>query len=251
MQITIVGSSSCIPDVGTESACFIIDGKHLVDTGWCAALKMREYGFDPLSLESIILTHLHQDHFIGLPQLLFSAGLRKQQRKSAEPLHIIGPGQHLARVVAAAFDFLQVYRFPQLSVDYRLVPLNPGDSCELPGLRLETTAARHASGHDQPEMALVYKATGRNDGECFAFTGDTHYHPPIAQFVQGVPLLIHDGAHTAAKDAANIAKIAGVGQLVLTHYLQASAPQLLAEAQAVFANTVLAVAGESFTVQSP
>ncbi|OHE77176.1 MAG: hypothetical protein A2107_10855 [Verrucomicrobia bacterium GWF2_62_7] len=67
LKITIIGDSSCIPDLRREVACFLINGKHLVDTGWCAALRMREYGFDPLALESIILTHFHQDHYIGLP----------------------------------------------------------------------------------------------------------------------------------------------------------------------------------------
>ncbi|MGI6419279.1 MAG: hypothetical protein ACOX1P_26855 [Thermoguttaceae bacterium] len=49
MNVTILGDSSCIPDLGHEAACFLINGKHLVDAGWCAALKMRQYGFDPLA----------------------------------------------------------------------------------------------------------------------------------------------------------------------------------------------------------
>jgi len=86
----------------------LINGKHLVDTGWCAALKMREYGFDPLALESIILTHFHQDHYLGLPQLLFFVGLRK---RPGLLLNIAGPSENLQRVVEAADAFLQVPRF--------------------------------------------------------------------------------------------------------------------------------------------
>lgn len=37
LKITIIGDSSCIPDLRHEAACFLINGKHLVDTGWCAA----------------------------------------------------------------------------------------------------------------------------------------------------------------------------------------------------------------------
>jgi len=56
---------------------------------------MRQYGFDPLALESIILTHFHQDHYIGLPQLLFYIGLKK---RSGPPLAVIGPNEHLKQI---------------------------------------------------------------------------------------------------------------------------------------------------------
>ena len=245
MKVTFIGESTCIPDVGREMACFLINGRHLVDTGWYAALKMREYGFDPLALDSIILTHLHQDHYIGLPQLLFFNGLRKQRKEDSPPLNIVGPAEYLERVVNAAVEFLQVYRFPELQVNYKLVPLRPGESCELADLRLETSAASHVSGRHRPEMALVYKVTEKAGGACFAFTGDTHYHPPIAEFVKGVPLLIHDGSHTAAKDAATIAKAAGVGRLLLIHYTQANSERLLKDAREVFPSSFLAKAGET------
>jgi ribonuclease BN (tRNA processing enzyme) len=251
MKITIIGHSTCIPDVGQEMACFLINAKHLVDSGWCGALKMREYGFDPLAIESVIFTHLHQDHYIGLPQLLFFSGLRKQQKTSAPPLRIVGPAPYLERLVKAAFEFLQVYRFPELEVNHELLPLSPGQSFELGDLRFETFAARHVSGHDRPEPALVYKVTEKPSGACFAFTGDTHYHPPIADFVKGVSLLIHDAAHTSAKDSATIAKTAGVGRLLLIHYSQPRANQLLAEARAVFPNTDLARQGETLEIPSP
>ena len=32
MKITFIGTSACIPDVGSEVASFLIDGKVLVDT---------------------------------------------------------------------------------------------------------------------------------------------------------------------------------------------------------------------------
>ncbi|MBI5684582.1 MAG: MBL fold metallo-hydrolase [Verrucomicrobia bacterium] len=248
LKITIIGESSCIPDVKREMACFLINGKHLVDTGWCAALRMREHGFDPLALESIIITHFHQDHYIGLPQLLFYIGLRK---RPGPPLNIVGPSENLRRVVEAADAFLQVPRFPELAVNRKLVPLNAGDKFEVTGLRFETFAARHTSGTNRVEQALVYKVTDKASGACAVFTGDTHPHPPIAEFAKGVSLLIHDGAHTPPKDAARIAQQAGVKKLVLIHYNQSRAAKLLAEAKSVFPNTELAEEGRTLEVSAP
>lgn len=244
MKITILGDSACIPDPGHDAASFLINGKHLVDTGWYSALKMREYGFDPLALESIIITHFHQDHYIGLPQLLFFAGLKRMDR----PLTIAGPVEHLAHLLQATNDFLQVARFPEIAANYKTIPLAPGDSFELSGLRFETMASRHISGAKRVEPALVYKVTDKTNGARAAFTGDTSYHPPIAEFAQGMPLLIHDGAHTSAKDAADIARRAHVGRLALIHYTQAHAERLLQEAQVVFPNTELAKQGQTLEI---
>lgn len=245
MKITVLGDSTCTPDVGHEAACMLINGKHLFDAGWCAVLKMREYGFDPMALESVILSHFHQDHYLGLPQLLFYLGLHKRR---GAPLKILGPREHLETVVQAAVEFLQVSRFPELGFDYRLVPLAPGDECELADLHLTTFAARHVSGADRLEPALVYKATDKANGACAVLTGDTHHHPPIAEFAKDVPLLIHDGVHTPPKDAAEVARRAGAGRLVLIHYPQNRAARILAEAQAVFPRTELAREGTTLEV---
>jgi len=248
LKITIIGDSSCIPDKGRETACFLINGKHLVDTGWCSALRMRDHGFDPLKLDSIILTHFHQDHYIGLPQLLFYIGLRK---RSGPPLNIYGPSENLQRVVEAADAFLQVPRFPELAVNRKLVPLAAGDKFDTADLRFETFAANHVSGTKKMEQALVYKVTDKTSGVSAVFTGDTHHHPPIAEFAKGVSLLIHDASHTAPKDAAQIAKQAGVKRLVLIHYGYSRGAKILAEAQAVFPSTELAEEGHTLEVSGP
>ncbi|HIE29595.1 TPA: MBL fold metallo-hydrolase [Candidatus Poribacteria bacterium] len=241
MKITFIGSSTCIPDLKYETASFVINGKHLVDTGWNAVLKMREYSIEPLSIKSLIITHLHQDHYIGLPQFLFYMGLKKR----TEALHIIGPKEHLMQVVNSAFDFLQISRFPELEVSSLLVPLSPGQTFEEEELHFSTCAAKHVSGSGAPENALAYKVIESTTKKSFAFTGDTSFHPPIAEFAKGLPLLIHDAAHTSPKDAARIAKMAEVERLFLIHYSQERASSVLEEAQEVFENSFLAREGET------
>ena len=245
LRIRVLGESSCIPDVGRETACLLINDKHLVDTGWCTVARLRDAGIDPVTLETLIFTHLHHDHYIGLPQVLFYLGMRK---RPGPPLRIIGPGEHLARVLGAADAFLQVARFPEIAAPRDLVPLRAGDRFETSDLRFETFAARHVSGRDRAEPALVYRVSPKTGGACAAFTGDTHHHPPIAGFVRGVSLLIHDGSHTQPADAARIAREAGVGRLVLIHYPEARAARMLAEARAIFPNTDLAEAGHTLEV---
>ncbi len=249
MNITFIGTSSCVPAIGSETASLVINETHLVDTGWYAALGMRRYGFDPLRLESIILTHLHQDHYLGLAGLLFIIGLRGSKRPSAQPLSILGPEEYLEQVVDAALQYLQFPRFPELRVDHVLVPLQAGESCDLGGLQLDTCAANHVSGKGNPEPALAYKVTEPATGATLVLSGDTSFHPPLADFAKGVPLLIHDGAHPSAQEAARIAKMARVERLLLIHYSPDDDEALLAAARAVFPNTDLAHDGQTVTVE--
>jgi len=248
MKITFIGSSTCIPDIGCEVSSLLINGKHLVDTGWCNVLKMREYGFNPLKIESLILTHLHQDHYLGLPHLLFYLGLKRNQYSNIVPLRIIGPAEHLKTVVNSALSFLQISRFPELKVDFELVPLIPGENYETEELYLETRPTAHVSGADIPEQALVYKFTELATHKSFAYTGDTSFHPPIAKFSKSMPLLIHDVAHSSAKEAANIAKIAQVKSLYLIHYSLKRRVELLNTAREIFPNSFLAKEGETLEV---
>jgi len=245
IKVTILGNAGAIPEVGHEAACFLINGKHLVDAGYCGVLRMRQYGFDPLALESITFTHFHMDHYLGLPQLLFYLGLRGRK---GPPFQISGPREHLESIVNTAVEFLRIDEFPELKVDYRLLPLSPGDTFEISGLHMETFAARHVSGKDRPEPALVYKATDTAGGAVLAFTGDTHFHPPTADFFKGAHLLIHDAAHTPIKDVVGIAQKAEVGKLLLIHHPPSKSKGLLETARSVFPNTEIAEEGKTFEI---
>jgi len=244
MRVTFIGATSCIPDIGSETACFAIDGRHLVDTGWNAVLNMRKYGLDPLGLRSVILTHLHQDHYIGLAQLLFYIGLLKSSGDT-DVLKIIGPKGHLEHVVSSAFSFIQVSRFPELKVNYRLLPINPGQDFEIDGLHFQTSASNHVSGTGVSEEALTYKVIEPEQSASMVFTGDTSFHPPVADFARGAKVLIHDAAHTSPRDAAKIADMAQVGRLMLIHYSLPNAEQSLVDAREVFHNSFLAREGET------
>ena len=92
----------------------------------------------------------------------------------------------------------------------------------------------------------------------YAFAADTRYWEKVSDWVQGVSLLYHEATfdaamkeratktfHSTATQAARIAALAGVGQLVIGHVSARyeNADALLAEAQEVFPNTVAAEDG--------
>ena len=257
-SITFLGTASVIPEVGHDTASFVINnGKYLVDTGWYAASRMRAYGFDPLKLEYLFLTHCHHDHYIGLPQIMFYLAMRHYKETNYPPIKIIGPREDLERVVNLAREFLQQGdRFPEAGCPVELIPLSAGETYEDPAFQVETCKSLH------PVPALCYRFTDKKTGATFAFTGDTAYDPSIAEHVRGVQLLITEASyganpapesnaslHSGAPDAARMAVEAGVDRLALMHCAAQNQAAALAAAQAIFPNTVWPADGETIVVE--
>src|SRR5882724_6192609 len=123
--VTFLGTDAVVPEGGADTASFVINRRCLVDTGWYAAIKMRCYGLDPMQLETLIFTHCHHDHYIGLPHLLFYHRMRARERPDRPPLKIIGPAGEIDLVVGLAQKFLQMERFAPVQYQPELIPLNP------------------------------------------------------------------------------------------------------------------------------
>ncbi|PIU90987.1 MAG: hypothetical protein COZ06_24150 [Armatimonadetes bacterium CG_4_10_14_3_um_filter_66_18] len=255
--VRFLGVSSVVPAAGNDTASFLLNDRHLVDTGWYAANRLLDHGLTPLDLEHVILTHCHHDHYLGLPQLLFYIRMRRDRAPERAPLKIIGPAADVRRVVNRARAFLQTESFPEIDARPEVIPLAPGDTYECADFRLRTAQTRH------PVQGLCYRFEDLRTGAHVAFTGDTAYHPPLVDHVRGAALLIHEsswgatdpdpdarGGHAGARQAARIARDAAVGQLALVHCEETRQQESLAAAREIFANVCFPRNGEVITVNS-
>jgi ribonuclease Z len=97
----------------------------------------------------------------------------------------------------------------------------------------------------------------------YAYCSDTIFNPKTAHFVKGVDVLYHESTfledkaerakktfHSTAKQAAQIASMAGVKQLLLGHFSARyrHLAEFTAEAEDIFKNCLLATDGKKIKI---
>lgn len=169
MEVHILGCGDAMGSGGRLQSCFSVtsdDRRILVDCGASAMISIRRFGIDPNEVEAIVLTHLHGDHFGGIPFFLLDARHVSRRRR---PLEIVGPVGTRERV-EGVFEAL----YPGAS----LVPskfevvwreLAADTPCEVAFARVTPAEVLHPSG--APAYALRVEA----DGRTFAYSGDTQW----------------------------------------------------------------------------
>jgi ribonuclease BN (tRNA processing enzyme) len=98
VKLHILGCGDAFGNGGRNQSGYLVeaaDRLFLMDCGPTSLLAMKKAGFDPRRLDVIFLSHLHGDHFAGLP-FFFISYLYENPRD--EPLSIAGPPGTAERV---------------------------------------------------------------------------------------------------------------------------------------------------------
>lgn len=167
--VTFAGTGDTLGSGGRLQTCFHVDAPEttfLLDCGASALPALKRVEVDLDSIETVLLTHLHGDHFAGLPFLVLDAQLRTGR---TAPLTIAGPPGTAARV-EAAMDVL----FPGLSevdqkFDVEYVEFADREPVSLGGVEVTPFRVRHPSG--APPFALRVDVGGK----VLAYSGDTEW----------------------------------------------------------------------------
>jgi ribonuclease Z len=88
--VTILGNNSALPAYNrhpTSQVITLSDHLFLVDCGEGTQMQMNHYKIRRSRINHIFISHLHGDHYFGLPGLLTSFGLMGRQQE----LHLYGP----------------------------------------------------------------------------------------------------------------------------------------------------------------
>jgi ribonuclease BN (tRNA processing enzyme) len=246
VRLTIVGCSGSYPGPSSPASCYLLEADHegrtwrvLIDLGSGALGALHRYA-DPLSIDAVLVSHLHADHCLDLCGYYV---MRKYHPSGHQPpIPVWGPPDTAHRL-ARAYD----------------LPLDPGmteefDFCTWDGpVELGPFAVTPmAVAHPVDAFALRIRAGGAT----LAYTGDTGPTPVLDDVARDADLLLAEASfrsqdpnppdlHLTGADGGGVAARAGVKRLVITHVPPWFDPQdALAEAMSAYDGpTELAVTG--------
>jgi ribonuclease BN (tRNA processing enzyme) len=184
MRLTVVGSGDAFAAGGRANTCFHLawaGATILVDCGASTLIEMRRCGLDPGALDGVILSHLHGDHFGGLPFLFLEAQWVSRRTK---PFTIVGPPGTQARLETLIEALYPGALAVPRRYDFRVIEIVPGEPADLFGARLQTAEVEHPSG--APSTAIRLEAAGKT----FAYSGDTQWTDALYPIARGADLFV-------------------------------------------------------------
>jgi ribonuclease BN (tRNA processing enzyme) len=183
VTIEFLGSGDAFGSGGRFQACLLLrspSGLLLLDCGASSLVAMKHAGVDPGEIDAVLISHLHGDHFGGLPFLILDGQFARRER----PLIIAGPPGLRTRVGAAMEVFFpgssEVER--RFAVEYLQLPDRV--RAKVGGVSVTPFEVDHASG--APAFALRVEC----DGRVVAYSGDTAWTEGLLAAAQDADLFV-------------------------------------------------------------
>lgn len=182
LKIKVIGCGDAFGSEGTHQTCFWIesaDSNYLLDCGASSISNIKKYNRDIRSIRAIFISHLHGDHYAGLPFILTELAFSKSNLK--DKLNIIGPCG-----IASKVEQLQELLYP--------------GSWERVKKLIEITEHADRNPQEIPKVDYIRVPHSENlecfalkiwiEDKCIAFSGDMEWSDKVMELCQGSDLFI-------------------------------------------------------------
>ena len=249
VEIVFLGTGNPVPNADRQgpSLAIIVNGKaYLVDAG-SGVVRQANSAFQrgipalrPTDLDIAFLTHLHSDHTLGLPDLIFTPWISERTK----PLRLYGPEgtkEMAAHILEAFREDIQVRTGGLESANttgYKVDAhdVQPGNVYQDGNVSVKAFLVKHGSWKE----ALGYRFDA--GGKSIVVSGDTSPAESVVENCAGCDALIHEvysgrapnpgkpsmsveqwmkyesAFHTSAPELGEIAAKAKAKMLILTHW---------------------------------
>ncbi len=170
MRLQFLGSGDAFGSGGRFNTCFHLErqahGNVLIDCGASSMVAIRKWGVEPNAVSTVLVSHLHGDHFAGLPFFLLDAQL--VSRRTA-PLLLAGPpGFEERLMIVMEAMFAGSTKAPR-KFELTICELELHRRVELNALAVTPYLMKHYSG--APSYALRIET----EGKVLTYSGDTEW----------------------------------------------------------------------------
>lgn len=219
VRLTVLGSGDAFGSGGRAHSAYLVEapGKtFLVDCGPSVLQSLKRTDRDTGSIDFVLLSHLHGDHFGGVPFLLLEY---LYENRRSRPLTVYGPpgtGACVQRLFVALYErqASQPLPFP-----LRFEEIAPGAPRVIDGVRVVPFAVPHA-----PELACMgYRL--EVDGRTIVYSGDSGWTEEFVVQARGADLFLCEcstyetpiAIHLSYPEIVARVRDLGCRRLVLTH----------------------------------
>ncbi len=252
MRLTVVGNSGSYPGPASPASCYLLESEHqgrtwriVLDLGNGALGALHRY-VDPLTLDAVLLSHLHADHCLDLCGYYV---MRKYHPDGPQPLlPVWGPAGTSGRM-ARAYDLSED---PGMTEEFDFLTY-PEAAFAIGPFLVTVRPVSH------PVVAFALRVVA--DGRTLVYSGDSAMCEALNEQAADADVFLSEasflttednppGIHLTGAEAGEVATQAGVLRLLLTHIPPwHDAAQVLAEAKGTFDGDVtLAEPGRTYDV---
>lgn len=184
MRLTFAGSGDAFGSGGRHNTCFHVEARpqsFLIDCGASALVALKALSLDLARIRTIFITHLHGDHFAGLPFFLLDGQLVHRRQS---PLTIAGPAGMAERLTRAQEVLFAGSSAIEWRYELDVVELETGRPIEVNGVTVTPFEVDHPSG--APSHALRFEC----EGKVLCYSGDTQWTDTLLDAARGADLFI-------------------------------------------------------------
>jgi len=221
VALRFVGSGDAFGSGGRLQTCMHLSGLSggedavLIDCGTSALIGMRRDGIDPGEVSAVLLSHLHVDHFGGVPFLILDAQFSRRTR----PLLVAGPPGVRERVEATMELFFPGSLAVQRRFRVEFVELAPRASMRVGPALVTAFPVVHPSGAPPHALRVEY------GGRIVAYSGDTEWTENLVEAARGADLFVCEAYtidrpvkfHLDYRTVEAQAERLGAKRIILTH----------------------------------
>ncbi len=224
LRITLLGTGNPRPMPGRYGPSILVEAatapptRILVDAGRGAAERLfTAGGRDLLSgIDLVLLTHLHSDHVVGLPDVWLTGWLFGRARA----LSVKGPEGTAAMMghLEKAFEFDVKTRrdvdekLPGAGVSVDAQDVRPDAPFEVSGVRVTPFLVDH--GPVKPAYGYRIDYAGRS----VVLSGDTRYSENLIAHAKGCDVLVHEVVAPEVERRASVMRDAVLTQRIIDHH---------------------------------